>query len=384
MRVLHVAESFSQTSETFIYDLVTEVEKNGVENHVLTTKRVNEDDRPFPRVAVVPVPSETDTRRLLYFAGEKMGFLEQGGSFRKVLRERISPVVRDVAPDVVHAHFGPMGVLLSPVVEKEGIPFITTFYGYDISELLNQDIWVERYKSVLWPRISAATVLSEEMRQKIVEAGCPEDRVRTVHLSRNLETFPYRPSSRHLSTLLSVGRLVDKKGHRDALRVLHNVRGRGHDVSLHIVGGGPNEEELRALASEIDVSDHVVFHGKLPSEEVARLMEDADVFLLCSRTAPSGDREGTPTVLIEAQASGLPCVSTTHAGIPEMIPEENHHFLAPEGEVDALTDALLSLLGQSSDEIREIARRGRDHVAQEFNLSSESEKLRALYRSVQS
>ena len=94
------------------------------------------------------------------------------------------------------------------------------------------------------------------------------------------------------------------------------------------------------------------------------------------------NREGTPTVLIEAQATGLPCITTTHAGIPETIPETNHRFLAPEGDVDALTDCLIGLLNQSPDEILTIARRGRDHVEQEFHLSSEVKKLRSLYRTI--
>jgi colanic acid/amylovoran biosynthesis glycosyltransferase len=108
-------------------------------------------------------------------------------------------------------------------------------------------------------------------------------------------------------------------------------------------------------------------------------MHDADAFLLPSRTAPCGDREGTPTVLVEAQAVGLPCVSTHHAGISEMIPRENHDLLAPEGDVETLSNCLFRLANFSADDLMQLAETGRRKVEREFNLSREVESLRDTY-----
>jgi glycosyltransferase involved in cell wall biosynthesis len=108
-------------------------------------------------------------------------------------------------------------------------------------------------------------------------------------------------------------------------------------------------------------------------------MEKADAFVLPSKTASTGDREGTPTVLVEAQASGLPCIATEHAGIPEMIPEANQDLLLPEGDPDALADRLRKLMALSVEELGKIAERGRGKVEADFCLSSEVEKLKNIY-----
>jgi colanic acid/amylovoran biosynthesis glycosyltransferase len=108
-------------------------------------------------------------------------------------------------------------------------------------------------------------------------------------------------------------------------------------------------------------------------------MQTADAFLLPSKTAPNGNREGTPTVLVEAQATGLPCVTTRHAGIPEMIPEAHHDLVVPEGNVAALADTLCTLATRPVDDLAEMAKLGRQKVEQDFNLSGEVEKLSGLY-----
>lgn len=382
MTVLHFAETFSATSETFIYDYVRGLEEAGVDNRVVAYRRANPDSRPFEDVSLVEWPGRWNLRRLWHRAEAALGGRAVRTATWPVLRSRLRRVVQRVEPDVVHAHFGPAGVMVAPVAEAEGIPLVTTFYGYDVSTLLGQAFWRQKYASALWPVVDAATVLSNDMRRTVVDAGCPAERVRVVHLCRDLDAFPFRPPDGLIRSLLSVGRLVDKKGHRDALRVLHNVRREGRDVHLHLIGGGPNEAALRSHARELGVGDAITFHGKVSSEEVAQRMAGADAFVLCSRTAPNGDREGTPTVLIEAQAAGLPCVSTRHAGIPEMIPDENHCFLAPEGDVDALTGCLLDLLDRPPEDVQSVARRGRAHVENEFSLATAVSKLRRLYRAV--
>lgn len=111
--------------------------------------------------------------------------------------------------------------------------------------------------------------------------------------------------------------------------------------------GGPLRERVKQYVHENDLSNHVTVHGRLPNEEVSKYMQATDAFLLPSKTAPDGDREGTPTVLVEAQAVGLPCVTTRHAGIPEMIPEKNQNLVVPEGEVNALAGRLCWLAGAS-------------------------------------
>lgn len=376
--MLHFCKHFSRLSETFIYDYITELERQGEDNHVVTLNRVNEESRPFPKINVLDRPNFWHPRRLWHRSLGVVGVKDPKTSYWPQIRERLAKVVRDVNPDVIHAHFGPVGVLIAPVARRMSIPLTVTFYGYDISELAEVKFWAERY-SRLWNMASAVTVLSGKMKRSAIDLGVPDEKVRIVHLSRNLEKFPFRAPFRRVRKLLFVGRLVEKKAPLDALEALQSANREGKDLKLHIAGNGPLDKRVKAFIEEHGMEGVVVLHGRVPNDEITDLMHDSDAFILPSKTAPSGDREGTPTVLVEAQAAGLPCVSTCHSGIPEMIPEANHDLLADEGDTEALTDILRSLADRSVKDLKRIAQRGRQKVEEEFSLVDEVSSLRTIY-----
>lgn len=378
MRTVHYCTSFSLTSETFVYSYIKNINKKGVEGHVLTHHRKNENDRPFPHVTVVDKFERWHPKRLFHRGLEALGFREENTSHWPVIRDRLEAAVRRIQPDVIHAHFGPAGVWIAPVAERLGIPLVVTFYGYDLSTLLEQPFWHRQYDT-LWNRVSMVTVLSEDMKETVRRLGCPEDNVQIVHLSRDLDQFPYREPQAPVRRYLFVGRLVEKKAPMDAVRAFQQAQSEYSDLRLDIVGDGPLMQDLTQFVTAHDLTDHVTLHGRVPNEKVSELMRAADAFLLPSKTAPDGDREGTPTVLVEAQASGLPCVSTTHAGIPEMIPDANHNLLTPEGNVDQLASRMSSLSSLDTTELSTIARRGRDKVAKEFNIEKETDLICDIY-----
>ncbi|MCS3655572.1 colanic acid/amylovoran biosynthesis glycosyltransferase [Salinibacter ruber] len=289
--------------------------------------------------------------------------------------------MREIDPDVMHAHFGTNGAMVRPVAQRLGLPFVVTFYGADVSQKPSHPVWRSEY-SKLWPVVDKVTVLSNEMGESVAQIGCPREKIEIVHLSRNLDEFTYQAPEGRVETFLTVGRLTEKKGHFDAIRAVKNVVKSHPAVRLRIVGDGPLRDSLETYIREQGLESHVRLLGAIPNREVAKEMDEADAFLLCSKEASGGDREGTPTVLVEAQAMGLPCVSTHHAGIPEMLPEENHHLLAPEGDVHAISDRMKGLMGNSEEQLQSIAEAGRAMVDREYNLQKEVSRLRELYSAV--
>jgi len=382
MRVVHYCKTFSSLSETFIYDYISEQKRQGIDAHVMAHHRVNWKERPFDDITIIPWPGMFNVQRLRYRALEFVGARARKTSSWPLLRAGMKEVLRDIPPDVVHAHFGPSGVRIAPVAQALDIPTVVTFYGYDISKLARQSRWRQRYRT-LWPRVQAVTALSEEMKEAIEKLGCPGSKIRVVHLSRDLQNFAYRPPQPPIRELVSVGRLTEKKGHMDAIRAVHRLVQEGRDLHLRIIGGGTLHVQLDRYIQDNNLQDYVKLMGAQPNEKVAEYLRGADAFILCSKTAPSGDREGTPTVLIEAQAVGLPCISTRHSGIPEMIPAVNHHLLAEAGSVESIVSCLKKLLACSPQEVCEIAKAGREKVERAFDLTGEVEKLRALYQQVQ-
>jgi glycosyltransferase involved in cell wall biosynthesis len=268
--------------------------------------------------------------------------------------------------------------MVAPVASALNCPLVVTFYGFDVSELARKPTWQREYKR-LWSTVRRVTVLSAEMKERVVELGCPREIVEVIHLSRDLSHFTFSPPNAPIRRFLSVGRLTEKKGHFTALRALKKVRDIGHDIQLDIVGEGPLQAEIESFIQEQGLNEAVRLHGAVPNQQVLTMMENADAFLLCSETSPSGDKEGTPTVLIEAQAMGLPCVTTRHAGIPEMIPRGNHFLLAEEGVVEQVARCIEDIVSLETRELSEVSERGQEKIQSEFSLSSEVSKLIKLY-----
>jgi colanic acid/amylovoran biosynthesis glycosyltransferase len=380
MRVVHYVSAFSTLSQTFIYDYITESYRQGVDTVVLTLHRENESDRPFDQVSVLRIPPRWHPRRLR----EKIATIGDRSPDRvlqytwAVRRISIEAELRRLAPDVVHVHFGPFGVHLAPVTRLLGIPLVVTFYGFDASRLPSDSRWVDRYMH-LWADASAVTVLSEAMRSTIIGLGCPPDKVTIVHLGKNLAEYPFSPPSPPLRRFLSVGRLVEKKGHMDVIEAMHELKTSGTDVELTIVGDGPMRGALDTAVSTWGLEDRVRLVGPENHVSVIRRMRQASAFVLGSKTAPDGDQEGTPTVLLEAQAIGLPCVTTRHGGIPEQIPTESHWLLAEEGDSAGIAERMKALSSCSATQLTSIARAGRSKIEREFDLSKEVSKLVSLY-----
>jgi glycosyltransferase involved in cell wall biosynthesis len=381
IQVVHLCKAFSRLSETFIYDYVMELERQGGANAVVTNQRENAEERPFDHVKVVPWPSVWHPRRCGYRLLEVLGMERRLNSSWRELWPGAQAAVRQMRPHLLHAHFGRSGVKAVPIAKELGLPLVVSFYGYDISELPKAEGWRRAYRRI-WETAQAIVVLSEDMKQRALRLGAPAEKVHVVHLARNLDDFSYRRPRPPLSRFVTVGRLTEKKGHFDAIRAVKKHVDQGRELHLQIVGGGPLHDDLSRFIRAKGMEDHVDLLGARSNEEVAEILRAADAFLLCSKVSPSGDREGTPTVLIEAQAVGLPCVSTTHAGIPEMIPERNHRFLAEEGDVDEIAACIRRLLACSDDELGAVAEAGREKIEHDFNLVREAETLRTIYQDV--
>jgi colanic acid/amylovoran biosynthesis glycosyltransferase len=378
MRILHFCTNFSPLTETFIYDYVTELERLGTDNHVVCLRRENEDSRPFDKVAVVEAAGRWNPVKLGFRALASVGIGSTTESSWSIERPRLASVVRRVEPDVIHAHYGPEAVMIAPVARRMGVPLVATFYGYDISRLALEAEWQRRYRR-FWPGVSAVTVLSKDMRRRAIHLGCLSHLIHVVHLSRDLDLLPFRQPTRRVERFISVGRLTEKKGHLDAIDAVGRAIARGIDASLDIVGSGLMRPAIEHRIRDHQLDARIRLHGSIGNSDVLQLMREADALLLCSKTAADGDQEGTPTVIVEAQALGLPCVATAHAGIPEMIPEGHHRFLAPEGDVASLADRIVSLCACSVEELERIAVEGRAMVEREFNLTTECGKLIELY-----
>jgi colanic acid/amylovoran biosynthesis glycosyltransferase len=372
MRIAHICTKFNRTSETFVYDLIVGLERAGTENHVLTAARVNAAQRPFSRVRVLPV----SLWQRAVFAIRKHGL----NVYRFPLPPRTArQALRDIRPDAVLAHFGGTGAAVAPVTRELGIPLVVVFHAFD---LFMRQFRPATYRD-LWALGAQAVAVSEHGKSRLLELGCPAERVRVIHCGVDIGRFEAaadRQPDANGIRLVSIGRLVEKKGFDDLIRAVGAIRGRlPMPIRLDIWGDGPLKHCLEGLARGLGLRHAVTFRGLADSQEVGDLLREYDAFVLPSKTARNGDTEGIPITILEAQAAGLPVVATVHAGIPEAVPRANHGLLAREGDVQDLADKLVALAG-SRGSWREIGSRGREWVIRGFSLDEEIHAYLRLFR----
>lgn len=145
--------------------------------------------------------------------------------------------------------------------------------------------------------------------------------------------------------ILSVGRLIEKKGYDDLISACALLRDRGFKFKCRIVGEGPLEAELLSQITRLNLRDEVQLTGPLPMNEIIRLLaEETQIFALACKTEPDGGMDNLPTVLMEAMAASLPCVSTRLAGVPEMVIDGKTGLLCEEGHPEQLAGEIGALL----------------------------------------
>ena len=286
--------------------------------------------------------------------------------------------------DVVHCQFAPNGVYAAGLKELGIITgkLFTTFHDVGLTTYANK--WGERVFEHLFSVGDLFFATSERDRERLVTIGCPRDKVRVHRTGVDCALFtPHSDRKRDGSSLriLSVGRLVEKKGFEYGIRAIAELKRRGIACEYDVVGGGPLEEMLRDLAKTLGVDDCVRFHGAQARDYILSLHRNANVFAAPSVTARNAEQEVIPIVLMEAMASGLPVVSTHHASIAELVEDNVSGFLVPERDAGALADRL-ALLTEDEELRRQMGSAGRRIAEKLSDIDKLNRQLAATFEEV--
>lgn len=181
--------------------------------------------------------------------------------------------------------------------------------------------------------------------------------------------------------IVSVGRLIEKKGFPFLLQAAAILAGRGLQFELVIVGDGPLRDELERLVGGLGLRERVVFAGQLTQEQLAHVYRRADVFCLASIVAKDGDRDGLPNVILEAMAYGVPVVASNLSAIPEAIIHEETGLLVPPGSPSELAVQLERAL-RDNDLRQRLIVQAKQKVQTDFDLRRNVTRLGALFAGV--
>ncbi len=307
---------------------------------------------------------------------------------------------------LIHAHFGPEGIMIAPLAEKLNIPLIVTLHGYDMSRLLKRRGYKQKL-SHLFEKCALVICVSEKFRNDAISLGCSPEKAVRHYIGVPVEEFackfngtahslvgsipegspvsstgilPVSPPKKDSPiTFLQVARFTGKKGHSYTLQAFKNLLDAGVNGKLVLAGDGPLLEECRIHAKTLCIEDKIDFLGKMPMDKIPPLLQKADIFIQHSITPADGDTEGIPIGLMEAMAVGLPVLSTEHSGIPELVIHGKSGFLAPERDVETFSRNWVEIAGNS--EMRQaMGIFNRKRIEENFNIKKQNEILKSIYR----
>jgi glycosyltransferase involved in cell wall biosynthesis len=332
------------------------------------------------RVDGIALPSE----RVVTVRSGKLGPLQSALFTRLGLTPDFAYRVWRLGPKLVHAHFGVDGTRVMRLARRLRLPLLVTLHDYDITtsdaDLLKLAPYCERYiarRPRLMQSATAFLAVSEFIKRKAIERGFPAHKILVHYIG--IDTTRFTPRLDRTGTeplVLFVGRLVQKKGCADLIRAMQRVQSAQPDAKLVIIGDGPLRAELEAQAAA--TLRNYQFLGAQPSDQVRSWYERARLFCAPSVTADSGETEGLPITVLEAQAMGLPVVSTIHSGIPEAISNDVTGLLVAEHDSGALGDALTALLADPERATR-LGTAARASVLSRFDMSTQIGLLESVY-----
>ena len=280
----------------------------------------------------------------------------------------------------LHAHFAHAPAPVAMFTHQlTGIPYTFTAHAKDIyiktpPELLRAEA----------QQAQAVITCTEYNRQYLsTQIGPASDgKLHCIYHGLDLSQFQFawpRVSDARPPVILSVARLVEKKGLSDLIVAAGILRGRGRRFQVEIIGEGPQRQALEAQVMQLGLSDRVKLLGVQTYDMVCLAYQRASIFALPCMVTADGDRDGLPNVLLEAMGSGVPVVSTPVSGIPELIESEHDGLFVPPNSPTELADALDRLLTQPELSER-LARAARAKIQTHFSIDRSSTQLLALFQ----
>jgi colanic acid/amylovoran biosynthesis glycosyltransferase len=280
----------------------------------------------------------------------------------------------------LHAHFATDAATVAMLASRlSGVPYSFTAHAKDIFHIYtDRDADAE----FLAEKIAGArfvVTVSRYNQRYLQELVGPRHAGKIRHIYNGIDLDKLAPSgaARERAVILGVGRLVEKKGFDDLIGACRLLASRGVPFRCMIVGDGPKRDALARAIEHLGLKDRVALVPPMAHEALLDAMAQASVLAAPCKVSASGDRDGLPTVLLEALATGLPAVSTSVAGIPEIIDSGTSGLLVQPSDPEALAEALATILTDPRLQSR-LARAGRIKAERDFDITRNVAALHAL------
>ncbi|HZC59526.1 MAG TPA: glycosyltransferase [Chthoniobacterales bacterium] len=351
---------------------------NKVDPVVLAFKRENADRFPFETIRIVERSPMRWLRRIVDV------------QIREVPQQAYPSEVRSLKVnlaegrcDLLHIYFGNNGLFWLPFLRAAQLPVVVSFHGADVHVNVNSRA-AKRMFEEMFAACALVLTRSESLASPLREFGCSPAKIQIQRTGIPLDAFTYFARERPADDawrLVQACRLVEKKGLESTLRAFASFAKQYPKSVLTIAGDGPLRVPLENLATGLQIKDRVQFTGFIPQKDLQTIYRQSHIFLHPSEQTADGNREGIPNSLLEAMATGLPCIATRHGGIPEAITNLKSGLLVEESYPVGIA-AWLERLASDCLLRYSIGKQGAEAIREKFDLRMQIDKLEKIYLSV--
>jgi colanic acid/amylovoran biosynthesis glycosyltransferase len=294
---------------------------------------------------------------------------------------------RENGIEIIHTHFANMGWQYLELKKITGLPYFVSFYGFDYESLpFRFQEWKKRYQS-LYEQADGFVCEGAFGASILINQGCDPAKVHIVHLGVETSKIPAvaRTKNEGELHLLQLSNYSQKKGHIYSLQAFIQALNDCPNMTLTFVG---NELEnikgnLEALVKQHNIEHKVRFIGFIEFTKLYEFFGKYHVFIHPSCYSDTRDCEGgAPIVLLDAQCTGMPVISTTHCDIPEEVIHGKTGLLTPEKDVDALSGSIRTFYNMNNNTYQQFATAARQHVIENFDIKPCALQLQQLYNTI--
>ena len=393
LRLGYILKQYPRYSETFIVRYILAHEAAGLELEIFSLRPPSDshfqDSIARVRAPVRYLPSNGLKATDLWEAAERAGEVLPGVWAR--LEAARGEAARDVhqalllAREVrlrgiqhLHAHFATNATAVARLAARfADVPY--TFHAH-AKDIFHDSVRAEDLRRKLSEAAGVITVTDYNLEFLRARYGAAAAGVRHIYNGLDLDQYRFVAPDDRPPRIVSVGRLVEKKGFCDLIRACALLARAGRQFCCQIIGSGPLEADLRAQIEQLGLQGTVELAGPRPQSEVLNEVQAARVYAGPFVIGSDGDRDGLPNVLLEAMALGTPCVSTDVTGIPEVLRDGETGLMVPQHDPAALAVAVDRLLGDCSLRVH-LATEARRLIEAEFDIHRNTERMRDMFRS---
>ncbi len=349
-------------SETFIHDLIARLQEKS--NSLVEVFGGN-----FPTVCRTPGTQKEMayvTKRAIMLDKIFSLLLSKDVNFFK--NRKLRHLLKKLNINFVIAEYGPVGASIYQVCDKLGIPYIVHFHAYDIYKNSERNKFINHYKN-FFKTAKGIISVSDDLTETLVKHGCPREKILLNPCGVDINYFSGSRPEKTKEQFVFVGRFVMKKAPHLLVLSFAKVLEKHPNAKLIMIGDADNSDLFvitKDIINAMGLQEKIELAGSKGRDEIKQIMLGSRALVQHYVTAPDGDKEGSPVVVIEASSLGVPVISTNHTGVTLSVIHEETGFLVDEKDISGMAENICKLI-EDPELAKKMGEKARKHIEKNYN-----------------